>query len=257
MLGKPFSLLVMYKIYLITNQKNGKKYIGLTSKSLSSRLKSHIQDARRDTERHLQRAIRKHGKESFKIEEIEKCKDEEKAKEREKYWISEYNTYKGKGYNLTAGGEKIGSENIWNKGKSAKEYDDILGKEKAEAYTNKISKAHKGKVLEESTKKKIGKSNRGEKNGMYGKTPWNKGKELSEETKSKLAKSKGELTENKVREIKWLLKNSKLTQSEIGNLYGIGRKSISNISTEKCWKFIQSTKLPCFLAVADYEANFE
>jgi len=84
-----------------------------------------------------------------------------------------------------------------------------------------------------------------------------KGKELIGETKSKLAISKGNLTENKVREIKWLLKNTSMKQSEIGNLYGIGRKSISNINTEKCWEFIQSTKLPCYIAVEDYEGNFE
>lgn len=139
----------------------------------------------------------------------------------------------------------------WNKGKT---YEECYGEKRAKKIKEKMSKSVKSSLTKE-VKEKIGKSNTGKKNGMYGKTAWNNGKSLRKETKEKLAKSKGELNQNEVMEIKWLLKNTSMKQSEIGNLYEVGRKSVSNINTEKCWKFIQSTKLPCYIAVADYEGN--
>jgi len=50
----------------------------------------------------IKRAIHKYGKENFIIEEIEKC-NQELLNEREKYWISFYNSYEN-GYNSTLGG---------------------------------------------------------------------------------------------------------------------------------------------------------
>ena len=57
---------------------------------------------------------------------------------------------------------------------------------------NKGNKNMFGKHHSEETKIKISEVIKGERNGMFGKTPWNKGKTLSEETKLKIREtSKG------------------------------------------------------------------
>lgn len=90
-------------IYKITNDINGKIYIGKTEFSLEKRFKEHCQDAFRERceKRPLYAAMRKYGIEHFHIELIEETNIPE---EREKYWIDYYNTYKY-GYNATIGGD--------------------------------------------------------------------------------------------------------------------------------------------------------
>ena len=93
-------------IYKITNQINGKSYIGKTNlASIQERFKEHIHDSKRAhmEKRPLYSAINKYGSENFKIEQIEECSPDE-VEEREKYWIEYYNTYKY-GYNATLGGD--------------------------------------------------------------------------------------------------------------------------------------------------------
>jgi group I intron endonuclease len=88
-------------IYQITNNINGKRYIGKTSKpSVLDRWKTHISDSKRSNTK-LYNAIKKYGIESFTIDIFE-CTgniSREKLNEREKYWIEvlepEYNMTKG------------------------------------------------------------------------------------------------------------------------------------------------------------------
>ena len=74
--------------------------------------------------------MRKYGIENFKIEEIEKCKDED-LNSREKYWISYYNSYHN-GYNSTEGGDgrtqvnRSMIENMWKEGYSSKQIADKM-----------------------------------------------------------------------------------------------------------------------------------
>ena len=91
-------------IYCITNEINGRKYIGQTRRSLERRWKEHCW---RDNCQVITQAINKHGKKNFKIEVLEKC-DKDKLDEREKYWIEYHNTYKGDGYNTHKGGLTLG-----------------------------------------------------------------------------------------------------------------------------------------------------
>ena len=92
-------------IYKITNLINNKVYIGQT-KDLHKRWKGHCDCAsdRRYTN-YLYNAMRKYGIDNFKMEVIEGPIPN--YNEREKYWISYYNSYldKNKGYNMTPGGE--------------------------------------------------------------------------------------------------------------------------------------------------------
>ena len=58
------------RIYKITNQVNGKFYVGKTMKSLPTRFYNHCYDAiNRNSTSYFHRAIRKYGKENFIIEE--------------------------------------------------------------------------------------------------------------------------------------------------------------------------------------------
>mgnify|MGYP006339067933 CR=1 FL=1 len=93
-------------IYKITNDVNGKVYIGKTLRSVEKRWKEHIQDSKREhTEsRPLYRAMNKYGIEHFHIETLEECVDEI-AEEREVFWIKEYNSFGSNGYNATVGGD--------------------------------------------------------------------------------------------------------------------------------------------------------
>lgn len=124
----------MYKIYLITNLKNSKQYVGITKFSLEERFSQHTKKGFLLTE-----AINKYGKHLFSIELIEEVETVEKAYELEILYIKKYNTKVPNGYNLTDGG------------------DGIFGWEPTEEYRKECSE----RVKELHKQKKV---------GMYGKS---------------------------------------------------------------------------------------
>lgn len=95
-------------IYKITNNVNGKIYIGQTRATEPIRWQQHIWHANNCPKSDsvlLCYAIKKYGKENFQREIIEECNNDI-LNEREIYWINYYNsTDKNIGYNLTIGGE--------------------------------------------------------------------------------------------------------------------------------------------------------
>lgn len=93
----------MAYIYVITNDINGKQYVGKTEFSVEKRFKEHCQDRiRRGLEsRPLYRAMNKYGIEHFHIETLEET---DNPNEREVYWIEKLGTFKI-GYNATIGGD--------------------------------------------------------------------------------------------------------------------------------------------------------
>lgn len=122
-------------IYLISNDINDKLYIGKTMTTVADRYSKHKYDMTnyQDTCA-IHHAMRKYGFEHFQVTELEKC-DNSILSEREKYWITYYNTYEN-GYNCTPGGDgnpKYDYEFIYNefkKGKTQKEIAQKLGCEK-------------------------------------------------------------------------------------------------------------------------------
>lgn len=90
-------------IYKITNNINGKCYIGKTERTINIRWSEHIRLSRLKLDLPLYRAFSKYGIDNFSIEEIEQCNNDV-IDEREIYWIDYFNSYR-KGYNCTAGGE--------------------------------------------------------------------------------------------------------------------------------------------------------
>ncbi len=93
----------MAYIYKITNDINGKVYIGKTQFSIEKRFKEHCHDRtkQRCEKRPLYAAMNKYGIEHFHIEFLEQT---DMPEEREIYWIKYFNSYHY-GYNATRGGD--------------------------------------------------------------------------------------------------------------------------------------------------------
>lgn len=94
----------MAVIYVIKNEKNGKMYVGATTKSIKERWWYHRKDARLDRckDRKLYSAMREFGEDAFSVSEIEVVDDSLRF-EKEQYWIEKLGTYID-GYNETCGG---------------------------------------------------------------------------------------------------------------------------------------------------------
>ena len=92
-------------IYKITNDINGKIYIGKTLSTIEQRFKEHCKDylKERNEKRPLYNAMKKYGVEHFHASIIEEC-DEFILSEREIFWIEYYGSFKN-GYNATLGGD--------------------------------------------------------------------------------------------------------------------------------------------------------
>ncbi len=90
-------------VYKITNDVNGKMYIGQTSRTLEERFDEHLNELnkKRSIGRPLYDAMRKYGVSHFHVDLIEET---DSPKEREVYWVEYYGTFKN-GYNATLGGD--------------------------------------------------------------------------------------------------------------------------------------------------------
>lgn len=183
-------------IYLITNNINGKIYIGKHSTN-------NLDDDYMGSGILIKKAIQKYGIENFTKEYLAFCDTEEKLNWFEKFYIKKFNA-REVGYNLTDGGDGhlgfIMSEETKEKlSKSHKGIpslfkgiarpnevkekisNSLFGHQHNKESRQKISDSKKGKPSSfkgkhhsEETKLKIANANRG-------KIPWNKGKKLTEQ----------------------------------------------------------------------------
>lgn len=147
---------INFIVYKIVCTVNGKIYIGQTNKTIEERLHGHFNFAfteiKRSENHKFARAIRKYGKDSFYIEEIERVNNQEELDDRELYWIIYYDAVE-QGYNSRADRGKCGGDtlsNHWNK----------------EQISDKIRKS---KIGDNNPMKKYGYLVGGENNGMFGK----------------------------------------------------------------------------------------
>jgi len=94
-------------IYCIENTENGHKYIGQTIRTLERRIGEHFSSADKEynKNRALYSAINKYGKENFISCKIDEAESQEELDTKETYWIAKENTFLGKGYNCSAGGQ--------------------------------------------------------------------------------------------------------------------------------------------------------
>ncbi len=89
-------------IYKITNKLNGVEYIGQTIGSLKKRFNRHYNESSCP---YINKALRKYGKENFKIDIIDECNSQKELNYREEYYIKVYDTLSPNGYNLSPGGD--------------------------------------------------------------------------------------------------------------------------------------------------------
>lgn len=136
-----------YRVYLITNLINDKKYVGITHNTIEHRFEEHLQKSRcKNGTWILHRALRKYGQENFKIELLEDNIDKQQIGDKETYYINLYDTYNN-GYNMTLGG--AGTSGYKHPKGFVKTYiDKIITLER----NAKISQSLKGKSFTQSHK---------------------------------------------------------------------------------------------------------
>lgn len=90
-------------VYKITNNINGKMYIGITVRDIKFRYNQHLHSKK---EYPLYKAFDKYGRDNFTLELLNYCETREEAASLEKYYIKLYNSNNAEfGYNQTSGGE--------------------------------------------------------------------------------------------------------------------------------------------------------
>lgn len=88
-------------VYCIENVLNGKRYVGITTRTIKERFAEHCK-----AESYIGKAIRKYGVENFKLYELAVANSREELCNLEVYYIEKYNTFKN-GYNQTIGGDGV------------------------------------------------------------------------------------------------------------------------------------------------------
>jgi len=202
--------MVYGKIYLITNIKNNKIYIGQTTQFFNIRVKQykHTHQHKNRKFSYIENAMLKYGFDNFKFEELCNCEDKEELDYMEKMLIFLFgSTNRNIGYNIELGGTSIGKVSIETR--------------------KKLSESHLGKKHSEETKRKISKSQSGKKSYMYGKKHNNETKKKL--SKSHLGKTHSETTKKRMSEMRSGEKNprygqivseetrKKISESELGD----------------------------------------
>lgn len=94
-----------FEVYCITNNVNGKLYVGVTTKGYKNRFANHIWHSRKSSGgcRALYNAMRKYGQEAFSVELIDTASGFEEMNQLERKYISMMGSLHPNGYNLTDG----------------------------------------------------------------------------------------------------------------------------------------------------------
>lgn len=157
-------------IYCIHSLSTGKKYIGQTIEKMQRRVLRHF---RTINETKISRAIQKYSKYDFVYGIVEEIEDINLLDEREQYWIKYYNSIDN-GFNIKEGG-KCARGFKQPESSIEKRRQKLIGKPLSDEHKQKISKAHKGKVLSTETVNKM--------------IAYRTGRKLTESCKKKISQS--------------------------------------------------------------------
>ena len=176
-------------VYLITNQLNNRKYIGIHHYT-----KPEIDKTYYGSGKIITQAVRTYGRKNFCIYVLDWAESFEELGELEKYYIKLYNAVESDGfYNLADGGHNLTSEEVKqfitestrktfskNMKKRWESHDPSIcrnllgennpfyGKHHTEETKQHLSQVNTGRKHSEETKQKYSENRRGEKNPNYG-----------------------------------------------------------------------------------------
>lgn len=131
-------------VYKITNNINGKVYIGQTRRNLQQRMRQHFQHAKDSA---ISNAIRKYGKDAFKVEVLEEVFSLEELCYLEQYYIKHCDSMSPNGYNLIC----VGPSSIYSPETRLKMSDSAKKALSNENLRARISAIRKGKKTHNST----------------------------------------------------------------------------------------------------------
>lgn len=156
-------------IYVITNKKNGKQYVGQTNnpKRRWAEHKATGNTGHFKYASYLYNAMQQDGIDSFDFNILETVPIEQIC-EKEVFWISKLNTIVPNGYNILVGGVALYGE-----------HNPFYGKHHTEETKQLISSKNQGRPISEREREIRRKCNAGERNPFYG-------KQHTEETKIKI-----------------------------------------------------------------------
>ena len=188
----------MWIVYQHTNLKNGKSYIGCTSKGLEKRWNDHVKNSKSGSTLLFHRAIKKYGAGCWDSKILFECASKEEAFQKEVEMIESLRTYTQdhpeNGYNMTRGGEGP-TGNIYNHTQEAREKisRSLIGRVVSEETRKKISESRKGRTVSDETKLKLKEASTGKKLSEETRRKMSdsrKGKALTEEHKQKISISR-------------------------------------------------------------------
>jgi group I intron endonuclease len=165
-------------IYKVSNNANGKSYIGKTEKTIELRRALHLASAKQNSKFAFHRALNKYGYENFEWTLLDTVDSLEDLNQKEKYYILLFETFGPNGYNMTAGGE---GQSGWDPSNLTRE---LWSKQrKGKTPWNKGMKTYQYQPVPEEQKEinqKI--ANQKRSKSLQGRIPWNKGKQWAKTT---------------------------------------------------------------------------
>lgn len=213
----------MSGIYYIKNLINNKVYIG-SATDFNIRSNRHKQDLNKNIHHsiHLQRAWNKYGPENFIFEIIDTVNSKEELIPIEQAYLDFFNSNNRKyGYNICKfAGSSLGFKHTDEaKNKMSKNHAKyMLGRKHTKESKKKMSEGLRGRRVSKETKEKMSKSHIGIFNGEN--HPGVK------------------LNNWKVRVIRFLLKQNKLKQCEISEIFEVSKSTMCDINFKRTWRHI-------------------
>lgn len=201
---------------MTTNLINGKIYIG--QKQLPKFKRSYYGSGI-----YITRALKKYGRNNFKVEIICKCDSVSMMDKKEIYYIKKYNSRNPKiGYNISYGGDSPMRGRHHNKKSRLKISKNNKGKIVSKETREKIGLSHLGMKMSKETKEKLSISHLGQKS-------WNKGLKMplpSQETRNKISKAnKGKKLSEKQIEFLRKINTGKKHSEETKKKMALSRKN--------------------------------